>query len=211
MIINKDTKLYCSFAKKAGGAGCAFHNAGFQKHGINAIYKSFSVDDIGSAISAMRSLNISGAGITMPYKSDVLNYVDNIPDVVKEVGAANTIVNNDGTLFAYNTDYFSVKDYLLELEIEELIILGRGGFAKAVEYACNILGVKTEFITRKNWQDINDIKNSTVFNCTPIKNIYLHNSVRFIDCDVETPTGKNLADRQASYQFKLYTGLEWPL
>ena len=80
-----------------------------------------------------------------------------------------------------------------------------------MEYACNILGVKTEFITRKNWQDINDIKNSTVFNCTPIKNIYLHNSVRFIDCDVETPTGKNLADRQASYQFKLYTGLEWPL
>ena len=211
MMINKDTKLYCSFAKNAGSAGCVFHNAGFQRHGINAIYKSFSVDDIGNAVSAMRSLNISGAGITMPYKRDVLNYVDDITDVVKEVGAANTIVNNSGTLVAYNTDYFSVKDYLLELEIEELIILGKGGFSKAVEYACNMLGVKTEFITRKNWQDISDIKNSTVFNCTPVKNIYLHNSVRFIDCDVGTPTGQDLANRQASYQFQLYTGLKFPL
>ena len=45
-MINKDTKVYCSFAKTAGNLGCRLFNTAFNHHGINAIYKSFSVNDI---------------------------------------------------------------------------------------------------------------------------------------------------------------------
>ena len=55
-----------------------------------------------------------------------------------------------------------------------------------------------------------DIRDSIVYNCTPVENIKVNTS-QFIDCIVTTKTGRELASIQASHQFKLYTGLEFPL
>ncbi|MHA2343599.1 MAG: hypothetical protein ACXADW_17160 [Candidatus Hodarchaeales archaeon] len=210
--IDKDTSLYCSFAEVAGSKGCAFHNAMFNKYCINAIYKSFSVKDIKSAIDAMRVLNIKGAGITMPFKQDVLKFVDTMSESVSLIGASNTIINNNGKLHAENTDFLAVRDYLSELDIDDITILGNGGFSQAVQYACKSLGIKTYIITRENWLDIYDLTTDTVFNCTPVENIGkvdIPSSIyHFIDCIVTTETGKELALRQAKYQFELYTGIK---
>jgi shikimate 5-dehydrogenase len=210
IVIDKDTSLYCSFAEVAGSKGCAFHNAMFHRYGINAIYKSFSVKDISAAINAMRTLNIKGAGVTMPFKQDVLKFVDTMSESVSLIGASNTIINNNGKLHAENTDFLAVRDYLSELRVNDITILGNGGFSKAVQYACKCLGMKTYIITRENWSDIYDLPTDTVFNCTPVENIGtvdLPTSINFIDCIVTTETGKELALRQAKYQFKLYTGI----
>ena len=91
--IDKDTILYASFAKAAGSRGCAFHNAGFKKHNINAIYKSFSINSIKDAVAAMKTLNIKGAGVTMPFKIQVLEHLDVHKDGVAEIMACNTLVN----------------------------------------------------------------------------------------------------------------------
>ena len=66
--INKDTEIYCSFAKKAGNTGCQMMNSAFYYYGLNKIYKSFSVDNIGLAVEAVETLDIKGFAITMPYK-----------------------------------------------------------------------------------------------------------------------------------------------
>ena len=58
---------------------------------------------------------------------------------------------------------------------------------------------------------LDNVKNSLVYNCTPVENIQLSESNKFIDCIVKTKTGRDLAKLQASYQFELYTGLEFPL
>ena len=209
MLIDKDTKLYCSFAKNAGNTGCIFHNTGFQKHGINAIYKSFSVKHIGYVIDAMKTLNIQGAGITMPFKKHVLNFIDTMSESVSIIGASNTIINKNGKLHAENTDFLATRDYLSELGINDITILGNGGFSKAVQYACKCLGIKTHIITRENWSEIHNPPTSTIFNCTPVEEIGVQNNTTFIDCIVNTETGKELAIRQAKYQFKLYTGINY--
>ena len=214
--INKDTEIYCSFAKKAGNTGCQMMNSAFYYHGLNKIYKSFSIDNIEDAVNAVKTLNIKGFAITMPYKKEILEFVDEMDDNVKEIGATNTVINNNGTLKAYNTDYLAAQAYLSHIANEvhqsfnNFYILGNGGYASAVKAAASSLGLDWTLITRHVWDMVGDIKNSVIYNCTPIENIQVDNSNTFIDCIVTTDTGHKLATMQASHQFKLYTNLEFP-
>ena len=209
--INKDTEIYCSFAKKAGNTGCQMMNTAFYYYGLNKIYKSFSVNNIHDAVNAVIALNIKGFAITMPYKIQVLDYVDEMTDEVKDIGAANTVINNDGILKAYNTDYLAAKEVLIDCVDKHLYILGNGGYSKAVQSAARFLNINYTIIRRNDWSIIDNIKDSFVYNCTPVENIKVDKSNIFIDCIVTTETGKKLANIQASYQFKLYTNLEFPI
>ena len=65
-----------------------------------------------------------------------------------------------------------------------------------------------EVLTRENWSLLNDIKDSVIYNCTPVENIEVDDSNVFIDCLVNTFTGYKLATIQALHQFKLYTNRE---
>tara|TARA_R110000824_G_scaffold207562_2_gene393006 strand:- start:426 stop:1088 length:663 start_codon:yes stop_codon:yes gene_type:complete len=212
--INKDTEIYCSFAKNAGNTGCQMMNSAFYYYGLNKIYKSFSVDNIENAVKSVRTLNIKGFAITMPFKKEVLKYVDEIDDSAK-IGAANTVINNNNKLKAYNTDFLAASDYLKRLEVDyaNFYILGNGGYALAVKAAAEALGMAYINITRKNWEQLSNTRNSLIYNCTPVENLkaIIHNSNTIIDCLTQTDTGKQLASMQASYQFKLYTRLEFPI
>ncbi len=212
--INKDTEIYCSFAEKAGNTGCQMMNTAFHYYGLNKIYKSFSVDNIEDAVSSVKTLDIKGFAITMPYKIDVLNYVDDMSDDVREIGAANTVLNfNNGFLHAYNTDAYSAKTYLSKYNIKKkLYIIGNGGYSNAVSWAANQLKMSVEMITRDTWNEIHDIQDSVIYNCTPVDiTNMVHNSNDFINCLVESKTGKELARLQASKQFEMYTRKEFPL
>jgi len=215
MKINKDTQICISLAQTAGNFGCAIHNAAFEYKNLNFIYKSLSVDDIAAAIDAIKTFSFRGAGITMPYKIAVLDYVDEISDEVKKIGSANTLVNEAGILKAYNTDAYSTRILLEEHSDKNkvLYILGKGGFSRAVAYASKDLYKDIKFITRKNWDEIKNIKDAIVFNCTPVENIcdILDESIKFIDCVVTTKTGARMALLQASKQFYLYTNKEFPM
>ena len=76
MLVNKDTKIFCSFSNNPGNNGCVFFNNKFQENNINAIYKSFYSDNIEKSIEAVKTLNISGFAISMPFKVETLNYID---------------------------------------------------------------------------------------------------------------------------------------
>ena len=110
--INKDTEIYCSFAETAGNTGCQMMNSAFYYYGLNKIYKSFSIDDIEEAVYSVRTLDIKGFAITMPYKVEVLKYVDECEVNVNEVGCANTVINDNNRLKAYNTDVYSATTVL---------------------------------------------------------------------------------------------------
>ena len=209
--INKDTEIYCSFAKTAGNTGCQMMNTSFYYYGLNKIYKSFSVSNIEEAVNAVKALNIKGFAITMPYKTQVLDFVDKCDDDVKQIGAANTVLNDNGILTAYNTDYLAARTFLDKSLGLDLYILGNGGYSKAVQQAAKSLGYDYTLVTRENWDIISSIgANVIVYNCTPVEDIKVNTS-QFIDCIVTTKTGRELASIQASHQFKLYTGLEFPL
>ena len=74
-----------------------------------------------------------------------------------------------------------------------------------------MLDYNPNIINRNNWNEIKGIKDSIIYNCTPIENIQVDKSNDFIDCIVSTPSGKRLSWIQASYQFKLYTGERLPI
>ena len=216
--INKDTEIYCSFAKEAGNTGCQIMNTAFYYYGLNKIYKSFSVSNIQEAVNSVLTLGIKGFAITMPYKIEVLDYVGVYDTGVEEIGAANTVINDNGVLKAYNTDYFAAKTYLNKFDNrKDLYIIGDGGYSKAVRWAsvdwkAPIRGINTTIIKRENWDEIENIRESVIYNCTPVDvTSKIHPSNDFINCLVTTKTGRELARLQASKQFELYTGLEFPL
>lgn len=215
MSINKETKIFGSFSKKPGGLGNIIHNAAFQYHNYNAIYKSFAISNLDNAIIAMKELNFSGMGISAPYKVEVLKYADIVSPEAQFIGAANTLVQyDDKTLGAYNTDWLAVRELLSSIDNwERLCILGDGGYARAIRYAARDLGKDYKFITRKNWENISILRNDLVFNATPVTGLQelIHDSNLFIDCHVGTFAGTELTLLQASHQFNIYTGLEFPI
>jgi len=213
IMINKDTEIYCSFAKTAGNTGCQMMNTAFYYYGMDKIYKSFSVDNIEDAVKSVLTLGINGFAITMPYKIEVLKYVHSMEDSVKEIGAANTIINTNGRLTAYNTDSFAAQTYLNTYDNrKKLYIIGNGGYGKAVKWAAVKNYFDYEVVSRDNWDELFDIKDSIVYNCTPVDiTEWVDESNEFINCLVNTETGKELSELQASEQFYIYTGKEFPL
>ena len=228
-MINKDTKLFGSFAKVAGSRGCKIFNNAFRYHDLNAIYKSFSIDNIAEGVLSARCLNFSGFAVTMPFKKDVLKFVDNLSPAVVKIGAANTVILEKDGYKAYNTDYIAAMEYIRNEEIYldsigssvtalnlvkdyniNLFVLGDGGYATAVKYALDSLNLPFQSIKRDNWIDIEALKNTIVYNCTPVKDINLNKSNSFIDCNTNSKTGRKLGMIQASHQYMLYTGLNFP-
>jgi len=210
MFISKETEMYASFAKEAGGRGCILFNNAFKFYGMNAIYKSFSVDDIMWATQSALCLNIKGFAVARPYKKEVLLYVNEYSEEASLIGAANTVVNKDGHLIAHNTDYLAAKTVLSELPKKPLYILGKGGYSKAVQFAAKLLDLGYEVITRDNWGDVKEIRDSIVYNCTPIERLQIDKSNNFIDCSVNSTTGNRLGKIQAGHQFNIYTGRPAP-
>lgn len=117
------------------------HNTLAEKIGINMVYVPFLVQqNLQAAIQGAHALNIQGMNVTVPYKSDVLDYLDAIDDLAKDIGAVNTLVRTEAGYKGYNTDmtglYRAMMSYGIKIEGEEVILLGAGGAARAVAYLC---------------------------------------------------------------------------
>jgi shikimate dehydrogenase len=127
------------------------HNAGYQALGMDYVYVPFQVKDIRGAIEGIRKLGIRGASVTMPHKARVIEYVDEIDRLALETGAVNTIVNNDGVLTGYNTDYQGALKALEEatpLEGKKAVLVGSGGAATAIALGLKRSGAKLVILNR---------------------------------------------------------------
>ena len=204
-MINKDTKIYCSFSSNPGNNGCVFFNGKFQEHSINAIYKSFYSNDIKKSIEAVKSLDIKGFALSMPFKIEALDYVDEVEDSVRKIGSINTVVNKDGYLKGYNTDWVGVKKYFEIRRFDSIYIIGNGGFSKAVQYTCDVMDIGFEVITRENWNILEELEDKIIFNATPVD---VNTDNFLIDGRPHTDTGREITMYQAKEQFKIYTGVE---
>ncbi|WP_088102550.1 shikimate dehydrogenase [Halalkalibacter urbisdiaboli] len=115
------------------------HNDAFAQLGINASYRLFNVEPkfLKDAVSGIRGLNIAGCNVTIPHKVSVMDYLDEIDEEAKTIGAVNTIVNDDGKLIGYNTDGRGYFESLLSvlsrpLEQHKVLVIGAGGAARAI-------------------------------------------------------------------------------
>lgn len=105
--------------------------------------KELEPDKIGEFLLAK---NFRALNVTIPYKQTVIPYLDEIDESALSIGAVNTIVNDNGKLFGYNTDYFGMRDLILKIGVDltdkKALILGTGGTSKTAEAVLTYLGAK---------------------------------------------------------------------
>lgn len=88
--------------------------------------------------------DFSAINVTIPYKQTVIPYMDSMSDVAKRIGAVNTIVNKDGRLYGYNTDYYGMKALAektgIEIKGKKVLVLGTGGTSKTARVLAEDMG-----------------------------------------------------------------------
>jgi len=148
------TALYCVLGDPvAHSLSPAMHNRAFAYHGLNAAYLAFQVTELEAAIGGLRALGISGASITLPHKSRVMDYLDDIDPVAAKIGAVNTIINTDGRLIGKNSDVSGALDALQDITdpaAKKVLILGAGGAARAIGYGVRTQGARVTIANRSS-------------------------------------------------------------
>lgn len=189
-MIDSNTQVYCIFGNPVRHSKSpAVHNACFQQHNINAVYLAFEINEISKAVTALKTLNIQGASITIPFKESIMDYLDWIDDDASKIGAVNTVINKNGKLLGYNTDHKAAIIPLKPFGIKnkKICIIGAGGAAQAIAYGIHnekghlviinqskergeklALKYKGDFILQGDADKINSISADIIINTTPI-------------------------------------------
>ncbi|MGB9698903.1 MAG: shikimate dehydrogenase [Thermodesulfobacteriota bacterium] len=113
------------------------HNGVFRHLGINAVYLAFEVTNLTKAIEGVRALNIAGLSVTIPFKAEIIPYLDELDELAAQIKAVNTVQNKGGKLFGFNTDWIGASQALKEknnLTGKKVFLLGAGGAARAIAF-----------------------------------------------------------------------------
>lgn len=113
------------------------HNAAFRQTGHNGVYVAFHVTDPADAIRGIRALNIHGCSVTIPHKVAVMELLDHVDATARQIGAVNTIVNDHGRLYGFNSDSPGAMAALLEktpIAKRRVAVIGAGGAARALAH-----------------------------------------------------------------------------
>lgn len=128
----------------------------FRKEGIlGSSYENFDLQDISEFPKLIQSKpNLRGLNVTIPYKEQVIPYLDELHETATEIGAVNTIkITSEGKWIGYNTDYYGFQksiEPLLKPAHKQALILGTGGASKAVAYALKKMNISYLFVSRKS-------------------------------------------------------------
>jgi len=166
-----------SYSFSRGYFGEKFKNLKLTGHS----YENFDLDTIEEFSELLTSTShLKGLNVTIPYKEEVIHYLDAIDESAKEIGAVNTIKITNKVLKGYNTDTYGFQMSLqpfLKSYHKKALILGTGGASKAVAYVLKKLQIEFKFVSRsvKNngltYDNLNNdiIKAHTlIINCSPV-------------------------------------------
>ncbi len=146
-------RLCCSFAEHPSKVGVRYHNACYQALGLDYTYVAFSVTVVSlpAAVQALRTMAIRGCGVTMPHKEAIIAHLDRLDPAAAEMKSVNTVVNDDGILTGYNTDWVGATRALAEIRPlagQEVVVVGAGGAARAVVYGLARAGARVRLYNR---------------------------------------------------------------
>jgi shikimate 5-dehydrogenase len=201
MIIKPTTKIFGSFTDNPGVNGSTFFNSAFRKNDIDAIYIPIKCDNVVNAINIMELMNFSGASFSKPHKVSILDFLDDVDDNVEEIGSVNTVVVCNGIFKGFNTDWLGAYQVLKPYNLSKIYIYGKGGFSKAVQFACNKLNISFELLNRNDTLPVNEY----IFNATPA-DLFGDN---ILDGRPFTDLGFKIFQEQAKIQYELYTGMKY--
>ncbi|MBW2607690.1 MAG: shikimate dehydrogenase [Deltaproteobacteria bacterium] len=151
-MINSNTEIYAVLGDPISHSlSPVMHNGAFSHVNYNGVYLAFRAKEIGKAISAIKALGIKGAGITIPHKVTVMEFLDEIDDTAGKIGAVNTIINRRGIITGYNYDSIGAVKAIKEktgINNKAVAILGAGGAARSVGYGIISEGGRLTILNR---------------------------------------------------------------
>lgn len=153
----------------------------FQAENIPAMYVNFDLKQIDEFEKIKITKTLCGLNVTIPYKQQIIPFLDHLDPVAQEIGAVNTVkFHRNGELTGYNTDYYGFMESLLphlKPQHTRALILGTGGASKAVAYALKQLSIPHHYVSRsagsETWtypelsREIIQ-EHMLIINCTPL-------------------------------------------
>jgi shikimate dehydrogenase len=145
------------------------HNDLFSFYQIDAHYQPFQVrsDHLADAVKGLKAIGAAGFNVTIPHKSSIIPLLDGIDKLAVQIGAVNTVVNDNGNLIGYNTDGLGflegLKEYVSTVSDKSILIVGAGGAARAIYFTLVNNGPKVVDIANRTLDKANQIiKDCTV-------------------------------------------------
>ena len=173
----------------------AFFTDFFQKQGIDAHYAAYELQEISDFPQLMKDHIFGGLNVTIPYKTDIIPFLDELDPLAAEIQAVNVIAFDNGRTKGYNTDVYgfqqSIKPFLT-FHHERALIFGTGGASKAVAHVFKSLGIDVIFVSQSpsslsnhfTYEDVNEhmlAACKVIVNCTPL------GMFPYVDSAVELP------------------------
>ena len=147
--ISGHTGLLALIGSPVGHSGSpAMYNYSFEKLGLDYAYVAFDikVEEVKDAIAAMKTFKMRGCNVTMPCKTEVVQYMDELSPAAQIIGSVNTIVNDNGKLTGHMTDgegfVKNLEDHGISVKGKKLTVAGGGGAATAIQVQCALDGAR---------------------------------------------------------------------
>jgi shikimate dehydrogenase len=127
-------------------------NAAFRARTVPAVYTRIAASGTADIIDTAKSMGIKGLNITAPFKEVIIPYLDDLDRDARTIGSVNTVVDEDGGLKGYNTDFIGVTDALISNGADphgkDAVVLGASGAARAAVFALLSAGAQVTVINR---------------------------------------------------------------
>lgn len=131
------------------------HNDAFRQEGIDAIYKAIAVTpaELEAKVRTCKENEFAGFNVTIPHKVAIIDYLDEVDEVAKAIGAVNTVVLQHGKYKGYNTDGLgfvqAIEEHYGSLQGKSVLLIGAGGACRGIFYTLASLGIKNIDLTNR--------------------------------------------------------------
>ncbi len=130
----------------------AMMNAAFRRENVNAVYLALHAKKLDDLLDSMRDIPVNGASVTLPYKQEIVEHLDNTDVITTRVGACNTVVRGaEGKIYGFNTDVAGIVRPLekrLQLSGAKILVIGAGGAARSAVFALKDKGANVFVMNR---------------------------------------------------------------
>lgn len=157
------------------------HNEILKDMNINATYelRELKSDELANAINDLRLDKYNGYNVTIPYKKEIMKYLDEISKEALEIGSVNTVAKIDNKIVGFNTDYYGFYNELLHFNVpvknKDCYILGTGGASLAIYKALIDLGGNVYYVSRNpnndriiSYEELDNKNIDLIVNTTPV-------------------------------------------